>query len=141
MKLWKKICTIVLAVVQVGMLIALAVAEELTHRKAGVNHHLYYRRAQFNSQVLTPEVIRVLTILIALLLIALVVYLIRRRIRSGAWEKVFCVLAGCWLAVTVGAFYLDVFRDLYCYPYLMAVLAACDLLAGVQMLLTRQNKS
>lgn len=139
MRLWRKICTIGLSVVQAGMIIALAVVQRLTHKKAGVNHHLYYRRSQFNNRILTPEVIRVLTVVLVVLLIVLLVHLIRRRICSSHWEKVFCILAGGWLAVTVSAFYLSVFRDLYSYPYLMAVLAACDLLAGIQILLTRKN--
>ena len=137
---WKKICSIALAVLQAGLMAAVFVVEELTHQKAGVNHHLYYRRAQFNSNVLTEDVIRVLTIVIVLLLILLLVSGFRRRLYSSTWEKVFCGLTACWLAVTMGAFYLDFFRELYVYPYLMAVFAACIVMAGFQILLTRGSK-
>lgn len=115
-------------------MIAVYVAEELTHKKAGVNHHLYYRRAQFNSRVLTENRILILTVVLVIAIAALCWFLWRKS-SSGILMKMSCVLGILWIAVTLASFYMDFFRSFYSYPYMMAAFALCILLSVIQTLL------
>lgn len=115
-------------------MVAVYVADALTHKKAGVNHHLYYRRAQFNSRILTENRILILTVVLVIAIAALC-YLLWKKRSSGILLIVSCALGVLWMAVTVAAFYMDFFRSSYAYPYMMAAFALCILLAGVQILL------
>lgn len=129
----KKIFTgiyILFLVVQTVLMLGMVYLQKLTHKKAGVNHHLYYRRAQFNNTILTPEVIQRLTVAFFVLIILVIFLLIKNRCKYGLFGKVSGVLLILWMGVTVSAFYLQVFRDLYIYPYLMAAFGVSVLLAG-----------
>ena len=123
---------------QAAAVIALFVAEDLTHKKAGVNHHLYYRRAQFNSTVLTEDRILILTVMLVTAIAALCFFLWKKR-KGGTLLKVSCVLEILWMAVTVAACHMDLFRSSYVYPYMMAVFAVCILLTILQILVSWQN--
>ena len=120
---------------QMAGVIALFVAEKLTHKKAGVNHHLYYRRAQFNSTVLTQDRILVLTGVL-LIAIAALLFLLWKRRGMGKLLKVSCVLETGWLAITLAACHMNFFRSTYVYPYMMAVFTLGILLSGLQILLS-----
>lgn len=122
---------------QVAAVTALFVAEDLTHKKAGVNHHLYYRRAQFNSSVLTQERILILTVVLILAIIALGFFLWKKK-DTGKMRQVSCVLEILWMAITLAACYMDFFRSSYVYPYMMAVFALCICLTFVQILISRK---
>jgi len=121
---------------QAAAVIALFVAEDLTHKKAGVNHHLYYRRAQFNSTVLTEDRIVILTVLLVAAIAVLCFFLWKKK-NSGVLLKVSCVLEILWMAVTVAACHMDLFRSSYVYPYMMAVFVACILLTSLQIFISR----
>lgn len=50
-KLWVKILYILTLITQVGIVIGTFVVEYLTNKKAGVMHHVYYRRYQFENGI------------------------------------------------------------------------------------------
>ena len=138
LKRFYKILYGILIFLQVAAVTALFVAEDLTHKKAGVNHHLYYRRAQFNSNVLTQERILILTVLLVVAIIALC-FLLWKKKNTGKLFGFSCVLEILWIAVTVAACYMDFFRSSYVYPYMMAVFALCIFLTTIQILISRTN--
>ena len=122
---------------QAAAVIALFVAEDLTHKKAGVNHHLYYRRAQFNSTVLTEDRIVVLTVVLVIAIAVLCFFLWKKR-NSGTLLKISCVLEILWMAVTLAACYMDFFRSSYVYPYMMAVFALGILTSALNIILSNK---
>lgn len=121
---------------QAAAVIALFVAEDLTHKKAGVNHHLYYRRAQFNSTVLTEDRILILTIVLVIAIAVLCFFLWKKK-NGGVLLMVSCVMEILWMVVTVAACHMDLFRSSYVYPYMMAVFAVCVLLTSLQIFISR----
>ena len=122
---------------QAAAVIALFAAEDLTHKKAGVNHHLYYRRAQFNSTVLTEERIIILTVMLAVA-IAVLCFVLWKKRNSSSIQKISCVMEILWMAVTVAACHMDLFRSSYVYPYMMAVFALGILTSVVNMILSNK---
>lgn len=128
----------ILLFLQAAGITALFVAEELTHKKAGVNHHLYYRRAQFNSTVLTEDRIMILTVVLILAIAGLCFFLWKKK-SNGKLLTATCILEIMWMVVTVAACYMDLFRSSYSYPYIMVVLALCILLTGIQILIARKE--
>lgn len=139
MKKLKKVLYGIVLFLQTAAVIALFVAEDLTHKKAGVNHHLYYRRAQFNSTVLTENRILILTAVL-IIAIAVLFFFLRKKKSSGTLLKVSCVMEIMWMAVTLAACYMDFFRRCYVYPYMMSVFALCILTSAVNIILSNKLK-
>lgn len=137
MKKSSKILYGILLFLQAAAVGALFVAEDLTHKKAGVNHHLYYRRAQFNSSVLTQERIVILTVVLVIAIGALC-FLLWKKKGAGMPFRFACGMEILWMAVAVAACYMDFFRSSYVYPYMMAVFALCILLSALQILIFRK---
>ena len=54
-KLWVKILYILTLIIQVGIVIGTFVVEYLTNKKAGVMHHVYYRRYQFENGIFSQS--------------------------------------------------------------------------------------
>ena len=54
-KLWVKILYILTLITQVGIVIGTFVVEYLTNKKAGVMHHVYYRRYQFENGIFSQS--------------------------------------------------------------------------------------
>ena len=54
-KLWVKILYILTLIIQVGIVIGTFVVEYLTNKKAGVMHHVYYRRYQFENGIFSQQ--------------------------------------------------------------------------------------
>ena len=127
----------ILLFLQAAVVVALFVAEDLTHKKAGVNHHLYYRRAQFNNNVLTEERIVILSVLLVIAIGALGFFLWKRRGASKALKGSF-VLEILWMAVALVACHMEFFRSSYVYPYMMAAFAFCIVLSAIQILLLKK---
>ena len=71
-KIWVKILYILTLIIQVGIISATFIIEYLTNKKAGVMHHVYYRRYQFENSIFSQSNINtqkiILMILIAIFL-------------------------------------------------------------------------
>ena len=84
-KLWVKILYILTLITQVGIVIGTFVVEYLTNKKAGVMHHVYYRRYQFENGIFSQSNIStqkiILIIFIAIFLILAIMALKSKRSR------------------------------------------------------------
>lgn len=124
--------------IQLSLFVALVVIEKLTQSKAGVNKHLYYRRSQFTRNILKEDVITMLTILLIIIIVALIVYVIKLRNRSNNIEKFMNFQGIVMSVITISALYLSFFKDLYIYPYLLAVLFVCIIISSSLLIFLRK---
>lgn len=78
--LFARILYILIAIIQIAIIAGVFVVQYLTKKKAGVLHHIYYRKYQFESSLFSPENIskqNIAVLVIILLLTILFVYLIK----------------------------------------------------------------
>lgn len=69
-----------MAITQIAIITGVFVVQYLTKKKAGVLHHIYYRKYQFENSIFSPNNIykqNIAVLVIILILTILVVYLIK----------------------------------------------------------------
>lgn len=81
-KLWVKIAYILTLIIQVGIIIGTFVIEYLTNKKAGVMHHVYYRRYQFENSIFSQNNINILKIVSILLIIIFLIFMINTILKN-----------------------------------------------------------
>lgn len=111
----KKFLNGFLGLIQAILIIALAVLENLTKKKAGVNHHLHYKRSYHLKRVLKFEI----RLVLAILLIVLIIYLCYRLINHTGKTMIEPLI---WSVVLVIALLAPAARKLMVYPYMILVL-------------------
>jgi len=68
--------------VQLAIIVAVFAIQYLTNKKAGVMHHVYYRKYQYENSIFSPENLqtqKMISIVISILLLALFIYIIKKR--------------------------------------------------------------
>ena len=68
--------------VQLAIIVAVFVIQYLTNKKAGVMHHVYYKKYQYEKGIFSPENLqtqKMISIVIAILLLALFIYIIKKK--------------------------------------------------------------
>jgi hypothetical protein len=78
-KLWVKILYIFTLLVQLTLGISVCTLQYLTNKKAGVNHHIYYRKYQFENGIFSENNINYIKIIPIILMIISVYLLIKNR--------------------------------------------------------------
>ena len=92
-KLWVKILYILTLITQVGIVIGTFVVEYLTNKKAGVMHHVYYRRYQFENGIFSQSNINTQkTILIIFIAIFLVLAIMALRSKRNRFFKIISLI-------------------------------------------------
>lgn len=95
------------------------ILNDLSRTRVGVNHHVVFRKRQYQQTLLSEPAMAVYQILILLILVALVAYLIRKRQRQ-------LILAALPLVLLTGMVLLalsqSVIRALPAYAYLLLIL-------------------
>lgn len=79
--LFAKIMYILTAIIQVGIIAGVFIVQYLTKKKAGVLHHVYYRKYQFENGIFSLENIaiqKIAVIAVILLLLVMFIYLIKK---------------------------------------------------------------
>ncbi|MGL5314494.1 MAG: hypothetical protein ACRC92_14690 [Peptostreptococcaceae bacterium] len=78
--LFARVLYILIAIIQISIIVGVFVVQYLTKKKAGVLHHIYYRKYQFENGLFSPENIskqNIAVLVIILLFTILFVYLIK----------------------------------------------------------------
>ena len=108
-KLWVKILYILTLIIQVGIVIGTFVVEYLTNKKAGVMHHVYYRRYQFENGIFSQSNINtqksILIIFIAIFLILAIMALKSKRSRFFKIQSILTLLISLILYIVMSSSY------------------------------------
>jgi hypothetical protein len=105
--------------IQVSLMIGMIVLQNLTHKSAGVNHHLYYKKVQYNSKYFTDINVLSTKIIIILLMIFILIFLFKNINKLNKLQKNETVLIILWLLLILITFSLSYFSKLLVYPYLL----------------------
>lgn len=116
---------------QIALITGAVVLSRLAYARGGVNHHVAYRKRQYNALIFTPGnmlLMQAVLILLALLLAWLLICAIRRR------EGEHAVLRGTCLVLDAVLFFeltAPVFQSIAIYPYAVLVTVVLFLLEGM----------
>lgn len=138
----RKIIFTILTIIQIGLMIAVKVVQDLTTKKAGVNHHLRFYKTKYNNQIFTSEnvsMMKVALILISiLLLILLIIKIYKKKQKLQKYLDiilgVLCCGAIWWMLSSSKAMALLV------YPYMVFATYIILILQIIKILLVKNNK-
>lgn len=108
------------------------VLEDLSHKKAGVNHHVVYKKQQYFQTILDADHLMIYRLLVGVILAALVFYLIRQ----GAQKYWKALLPLILITFAVGfALISPAMMDLPAYVYLLFLALVVWLLEWIKTFL------
>ena len=90
---------VLMALLQAGLVAGLIWFEDLSYWRAGVNHHVAYRKWQYNESVFTQENVTAMCVVLAALILALALLLVWLAWRRSARG---CVLLCGWNILWAG---------------------------------------
>lgn len=105
--------------IQIALMAGMIILQELTHKSAGVNHHLYYKKAQYSAKYLTYFNLLSAKIIIILSIIIILIFLIKNINKINKFKKIEIGLILLWLIFILITFSLNYFNKLLVYPYLI----------------------
>lgn len=108
----KRRLQVVLSVLQGLVVTALGALEFLSYKKAGVSHHLRFKRTYYLHHLLTPGVRLALGAVIAVFVLY-VVYSVAKKGRKSLLP------IGIWSFILMVLFLLSTARELMAYPYMV----------------------
>lgn len=108
----KRTLQVVLSVLQGLVVIALGALEFLSYKKAGVSHHLRFKRTYYLHHLLTPGVRLALGAVMAVFVLY-VVYSVAKKGRKSLLP------IGIWSFILMVLFLLSTARELMAYPYMV----------------------
>ena len=119
----------VITLVQIFGIIGGWILHDLSRTRVGVNHHVVFRKRQYQQTILSDQALTLYQVLILLILAGLVIHLIRKRQRRMLIAALPLVLLSgvVFLAVT-----LPMVRDLPAYAYLLLILVIIWILEGIR---------
>ena len=123
-KIWVKIFYILTLIIQVGIISATFIIEYLTNKKAGVMHHVYYRRYQFENSIFSLSNINtqkiILIIFIAIFLVLAIMALRSKRNRFFKIQSILTLLISLILYIVMSSSY---FINMLAYHYFIMAFA------------------
>lgn len=105
--------------IQIALMAIMVILQKLTHKSAGVNHHLYYRKVQYNSKYFIDSNVLSVKIILILLFVFVLIFLFRNIKKIRKLQKVELVLILLWLILIIATLSLNYFNKLLVYPYLI----------------------
>lgn len=105
--------------IQFALMTGMIVLQNLTHKSAGVNHHLYYKKVQYNSKYFTDINVFSAKIIIIMLLIFILFFLFKNIKNINKIKKIEICLILLWLIIIIITFSLNCFNNLLVFPYLL----------------------
>lgn len=125
---WSSVCF------QVLLMAGMVVLQKLSGKKAGVNHHLYCRKIQYQNRLFTPPNRILFTAIACLLIVVFLLLFFRKRSRYSLLDTVISLAPACWSTLFLCFLHLPFFQELLIYPYLLAATAMALLLSIVSAL-------
>lgn len=123
-KILVKIFYILTLIIQVGIISATFIIEYLTNKKAGVMHHVYYRRYQFENSIFSQSNINtqkiILMIFIAIFLVLAIMALRSKRNRFFKIQSILTLLISLILYIVMSSSY---FINMLAYHYFIMAFA------------------
>ncbi len=133
--LLKKILYTLVVFIQIALIIAVFIVQDLTSKKAGVMRHIYTRRYQLEESIFTSynlNILSILSILLSLIFILLIIYNIKNN--KSKFCKIQLIIS---LVISIMIFIvikLNYFVNMMAYPYFIMVFLLVLFLQGIILL-------
>lgn len=105
----KSIIYKLVAFIQIAIIVAVFIVQDLTNKKAGVMHHIYYKKYQFENSIFSPENLQIqniISVVIATLLLVLLVYIIKKRVsKFFKVQAIIATLLSIMLCIVISSGY------------------------------------
>ena len=119
-KLWVNMLYILTLITQAGIVIGTFVVEYLTNKKAGVMHHVYYKRYQFENSIFSQSNISIQKIILIIFLILAIIALRSKRNRFFKLQSILTLLISLILYIVMSSSY---FINMLAYHYFIMAFA------------------
>lgn len=132
MMIIKKIGYILAVTIQLFLIAAVIIVNWLTNKKAGVMHHVYYRRYQYEQGIYSEDSLLLQSIVILILGVLFITLLFRVIKRNGS--LFFLIQIGIAVALVCCLIYVinsQLFISMIAYPYFIMVF---ELVLAIQIL-------
>lgn len=104
-------------VLKVGIFGGLSYIEKLSYQKAGVNHHLRFRKTQLVRQYFTEMNTMIILIIGAVIIIGALYLYFKYGKKHTRLTTLVSLSPALWSVVMISALYLPFFKELRAYPY------------------------
>ena len=115
--------------------------EKLAYKKAGVNHHLYFKKVEYTRKYLTLENIKLITIIVILLIVLYLIITIKDFRNSRKTLAFASLLAIVWSVDLVYALYSTSISEKLIYPYLILALIVCIAFSTTNIIINKKIHS
>ncbi|MEG0250598.1 MAG: hypothetical protein RR561_07030 [Peptostreptococcus sp.] len=123
--------TTAIIIIEILIIFSMRYLERLAYKKAGVNHHLIFKKAEYTLKYLTPSNIKILTLLTAGILIVLILVLLREIKKSSFiifLPLINTIVAGLLLEFSLHSKYM---AGELIYPYWILAIILCMIISIV----------
>lgn len=140
----KKLANILFGVflaIEVVLIGAMNYLEKLAYKKAGVNHHLYFKKGEYTRKYLTPENIKLITIVVIVLIVLYLIITIKAFINSRKTLALAGLIAIVWSGALGYALHSISISEKLIYPYLILALIVCIVLSTINIIINKKIHS
>lgn len=138
MKRFSKILFGIFIAVELILMFAINYLEKLAYQKAGVNHHLYFKKGEYMFKYLKPENVKFMTILIAILAIIYLIVLVISIKNSRKIIALESAVALIWSTILEYSLHSASVMEKLVYPYLILALFICIVLSTINILISKK---
>lgn len=131
----RKSYSVIAALIEAALVVAVCMLEHYSGIKAGVNHHLYYRKVQYTAMYLTPDNIKIIlwgSIAAAFFSALYMLQAAQNNDRGGVFPAVSCCT---WSVLLYCALKFNMGPELAAYPYFILALVICVFVSLLNCLL------
>jgi|SRR3712207_1804155 len=131
----KKIIVLILTMLEIALLAGIKYIESLTRSKAGVNHHLHFKKTQYMRTVFTEPNIKLMLIAGFLVLLVAIVILVLVQKKKHGYLALGAVSLLIWVSSILYGLKSTSLIENIAYPYIMMVFAVNVAIAMMVVLL------
>lgn len=140
----KKLANILFGVflaIEVVLIGAMNYLEKLAYKKAGVNHHLYFKKVEYTRKYLTPENVKLITIVVIVLIVLYLIITIKAFRNSRKTLALAGLIAIVWSGALGYALHSTSISEKLIYPYLILALIVCIVLSTINIIINKKIHS
>lgn len=137
----KKISVLILTILELVLLVGIKYIETLARSKAGVNHHLHFKKTQYMRTVFTDPNIKLMLIAGFFVLVVAIVILVLAQKKKNSYLVLGAVSLLIWDSSILYGLKSTSLIENMAYPYIMMIFAVNLIIAIITSVLAWSIKS
>lgn len=131
----KKIACFLIRIIQISLIAALFLLNDLSGKKAGVNHHVIARKIQWEASILSDSNLKLISIAVGILVLAIVLIIISKKLKKSFVNRNLVLLIIMGLIIIISQ-KMVLFKNLVIAPYITMGAMAIFLTQTILILIT-----